>query len=891
VTLIPGTRLGPYEILAPLGAGGMGEVYRARDARLQRDVALKVLPAAFAQDPERIARFEREAKLLASLNHPRIGALYGLEESEGRRVLVLELVAGESLAERLRRGALPLDEALPIACQVASALEAAHESGVVHRDLKPGNVMLRPDGTVKVLDFGLAKGGATDPSSSDPQLSASPTMTYAQTQAGVILGTAAYMSPEQARGRAVDRRSDIWSFGCLVYELLTGRQAFAGETVSDTLAAILKSEPDWSALPPHTPRRVSDLVRRCLRKDAASRLRDAGDARIELEEVIATPDGAEAVDAAAARAPRSTPARGVLVALGAATVLALAFAGWTLWRGAGSAGGAPMRFAIQAPAGVTATNSLEGIAIAPDGSTVAFIGQDSSGTPAVWLRRLVSLAPDRVPGTENASGVFWSPDSKRLAFFADGKLKTVALSSGVVRALCDAPDPRGASWGNRGTIVFAPIATGPLRAVSAEGGDAVDLVLPDSTKRETSLRYPAFLPDGKHFLFSSLPRAQGQYCIWLGQLGTGSRRLVMKAEATPVWAGAGHVVTTLHDRLVAVGLDPASGAVKGEPVDLGEAPLNLAHDACYAVSASHEGKLVFCSGSLANTELVWLDRAGRRIGTIPMQAGRWETFAISPDGTRLMVGKRLSASETKLWSVDIATGQGSPIGSAGPQAGMVWSPDGKMLAYQNEVDGTTQVFVRPVDGGSERRLVPQPGIFQNLWDWSPDSKLIFYSQPNPGLNWDVMVAPVDGSHAPERLVSTPANENGAVLSPDSRWMLYVSDESGRNEVYVRSYPSAGVRKQLSMVGFGATSTSYILDWARSGREVLVASTDVEVFPVEPGPTLRVGAAHRLFTMPSAAITLLPAPDYQRFLVSLPLATTASPQLTLQANWTAALHAR
>ncbi|MBK7368267.1 MAG: serine/threonine-protein kinase [Candidatus Eisenbacteria bacterium] len=892
MALNAGDKLGPYEIVAPLGAGGMGEVYRARDTRLHREVALKVLPAAFAQDPERIARFEREAKLLASLNHPHIGALYGLEESEGRRVLVLELVAGESLAERLRRGPMPLDEALPIACQIASALEAAHESGVVHRDLKPGNVMLRPDGTIKVLDFGLAKGGAGDSKSSDPQLSASPTMTYAATQAGVILGTAAYMSPEQARGRAVDRRSDIWSFGCVLLELLTGKPTFAGETVSDTLASILNSEPDWSTLPAGTPNRVSDLLRRCLRKDPSSRLRDAGDARIALEEIIAAPDAGEDAPASAAAsahgAARASNGR-IVAMLGFIAIAALAFAGWSLWRGAGAGNDAtPMRFAIPASLSVTPSSSIEAFAIAPDGSAVAFVGQDSLGNSSVWLRKLDALVPAQVPNTENAIALFWSPDSRQVAFFADGKLKTVALAGGVVRTLCDAPDPRGASWGSKGTIVLAPAATGPLYSVSADGGAPTVAVEMDTTKKENSLRYPVFMPDGEHLLFLALPRFESSYFVYMTQLGSKSRRAAMNVDAAPAWAGTGHVVTVLHDRLVAIRMDPTSGKVQGKPIDLGEAPLTLAHDGCPAVSASNDGKLVFTSGSLANTELAWLDRTGHRIGTVPLPVGRWETFSISPDSRRLAVGKRLSASETKLWTVDLTTGQGGPLCDVSPQAGIVWSPDGRMLAYQKLAEGMGQVFLQPANGGEEKRLIPPPSLFQNLWSWSPDGKLILFSQPTPGRNWDVMSAPVDGSSAPQSLVSTAANENGAVLSPDSRWMLYVSDESGRNAVYVRSYPSGDERRQLGTLGLGATASTYILDWSRDGREILVSSDEVVTYPVTLSPALQIGAPRRLFSVPSGSIGIVPEPGYQRFLVSQPLENAAPPQLTVLSGWSAAL---
>ena len=454
-----GSRLGPYEIVAPLGAGGMGEVYRARDPKLGRDVAIKLLPDAFAQDPERLARFEREAKLLASLQHANIAVLHGLEESDGRRYLVMQCVEGESLAERLARGPLSQTDTLEVTVAIAAALEAAHESGIVHRDLKPGNVMVTPTGDVRVLDFGLAKGGAG--ASGDVGLSASPTRTYAATSAGVVLGTAAYMSPEQARGKPVDRRTDIWSFGCVLYECLTGKQAFSGETVSDIVACILQTEPDWSALPASTPGRLRDLLVRCLQKDARRRLRDIGDARIEIEDMIAgrvSPSGAHLATHTTAAAPPRW-----LLPAAAALMLVTAVATWSGMRAFAPATSATAaRFDVEAPKGQTFPVDAVAIQISPDGRTLAMIVADSAGVQRLWTRPLDSFEAKLIPGTERVTLMFWSPDSRSLGFFAnDRQLSRVAIAGGAPEPVCDVKTPRGGTWNRDGSSCWRPIPTVP----------------------------------------------------------------------------------------------------------------------------------------------------------------------------------------------------------------------------------------------------------------------------------------------------------------------------------------------------------------------------------------------------------------------------------------------
>ena len=614
MTLAPGARLGPYEIVAPLGSGGMGEVYRARDPRLGRDVAIKALPAAFAADPERLARFEREAKLLAALSHPNVGAIYGLEEVAGQRYLVLEFVEGVTLATRLARGALPLEEALEVCRQIAAALEAAHERDIVHRDLKPGNVMLTPAGGVKVLDFGLAKGGAGAAPSSEPNLSATPPMTYSATGAGVILGTAAYMSPEQARGRAVDKRTDIWAFGCVLYECLAGRQAFVGETVSDLIARILEREPDLGALPGTTPQRLRELLRRCLEKDARRRLRDIGDARIEIEDVLAVRSSGTARAAAAARSRSSLGLAlfgvGIAVVTAAITLLVPRLFGQR-------PAPRPTRFAVLAPPGVTLANDGAECAISPDGRSLACTVVDSAGTSLIYVRPLESLTARALPGTENGDQPFWSPDSRSIGFFADGKLKKVPVDGGGPEVLCAANNGRGGTWSPRGVIVFCPAGEGPLYRVSANGGDPQPVTTLDSTRHETAHRFPWFLPDGRHFVFSALPGRQGKNDLDVAVLDSPRRVHLLSTTGSAVYAPPGYLVYWRNASLAAQRFDPAGLRVSGEPVTLGDVPAASNYTGARVVTASKTGALAYVSGRFANTQMVWFDRAGRRLGSVP----------------------------------------------------------------------------------------------------------------------------------------------------------------------------------------------------------------------------------------------------------------------------------
>ena len=883
MTLPPGARLGPYEVVAPLGSGGMGEVYRARDPRLGRDVAIKALPGVFAADPERLARFEREAKLLAALSHPNVGAIYGLEEVAGQRYLVLEFVEGLTLATRLGRGALPLEEALEVCRQIAAALEAAHERDIVHRDLKPGNVMLTPSGGVKVLDFGLAKGGATAATSSDPSLSESPTMTYAATGAGVILGTAAYMSPEQARGRAVDKRTDIWSFGCVLYEGLAGRQAFVGETVSDLIARILEREPDLGALPGTTPQRLRELLRRCLEKDARRRLRDIGDARIEIEDVLAVRSSGSARAAAAARS-RSA----VWLALFGAGV-AMASAALTLLvprlfdhRPAPH----PTRFSVLAAPGVTLANDGAECAISPDGRTLAYTAVDTAGTSLIVVRPLESLAARALPGTENGDQPFWSPDSRFVAFFADGKLKKVPVEGGGPEVLCAANNGRGGSWSPRGVIVFCPAGEGPLYQVSANGGDPQPVTTLDSTRHETAHRFPWFLPDGRHFMFSALPGRQGKNDLEVAVLDSPQRVHLLSTTGGAVYSPPGYLVYWRNQNIAAQRFDPAGLRVIGEPLTLSDVPAASNYSGARIVTASGTGALAYVSGRFANTSMVWVDRAGKRLGAVPAPAGRYLGGTVSPDGRRVAMEREVSYSESDLWLVELDRGVTTRF-TFGPErnSGPIWSPDGSRIMFESNREGPWNLYVKPVSGATaEQTLYRSEGYFKHPDWWSPDGRLAGFEQLDPRTGWDLWYIPTGGEdHTPKPYLRTPFNERFSQLSPDGRWVVYASDESGRNEVYVQSFPDPGVKHQVTTDG-GANP-----GWRADGKELLFAAADgatVMAAEVTTTPDFRSSVPHALFRVPPTSTGVVPLPDFSRILLMLPAGDVTPASATVVLDWAA-----
>jgi eukaryotic-like serine/threonine-protein kinase len=837
VGLATGTKLGPYEIQSLLGAGGMGEVYRARDTKLGRDVALKVLPEAFAKDADRMARFKREAQVLASLNHPNIATIYGLEESGGARALVMELVEGPTLAERLKSGAIPLEGALPIAKQVADALEAAHERGIIHRDLKPANIKVTPEGAVKVLDFGLAKAldvavMSSSPTATPPQ--DSPTLSMAATQAGVILGTAAYMSPEQARGKGADRRADIWAFGCVLFEILTGVRAFEGETVSDTLAAVLKSEADWSALPAEAPPRIRDLVRRCLNKDPRQRLQAIGDARIAIEETLSGTDTRPPLsplltEEGKREARGGDPwRRAIPWSLAALAVLSLGVALWSLMR----APRPPTRPVARLVVALPPTEQLAlgphpAIALSPDGSRLVYVARHGGGTH-LYTRPIARFEAALMPGTEGAESPFFSPDGQSVGFFADGKLKRVSVSGGAPLTLCSAPTNRGGSWAPDDTIIFAPAITLGLFEVPAAGGTPKPLTVPDRKKGEYGHRWPQILPGGKAVLFTIWTGAYfDEARIGVLSLETGERRVLIEGGTYARYIPSGHMVYARAGGLLAVPFDLKRLEVTGPSVSILEGVSMNPTFGGAEFSSSSDGSLVYVPGGSSAVErtLLWVDRKGEA-RPLPAPPRAYLSPRLSPDGQRLAVS--IEGTNAGLWLYDLARGTLTRLTeTAGAIPFPIWTPDGKRVTFLSALGGALNLYWMPADGsGAAERLTTSENT-QWPGSWSPNGLVLAFSESDPTTGSDIWVlrladdpsTPLGAGRKAQPFLQTPSNESGGIFSPDGRWLAYVSDESGRQEVYLRPFPGPGGRLQISTEG-GIEPV-----WARNGRELFYRNGD------------------------------------------------------------------
>ncbi len=761
--------LGPYEILAPLGSGGMGEVYRATDTKLGRAVALRLLAPALAGDADYMARFTREAQVLASLNHHSIAAIYGLEESNGVRALVMELVEGPTLAERIAAGPLPLEETLHIAKQIADALEAAHEKGIVHRDLKPANVKITPEGVVKVLDFGLAKA----PEQSTAISASSPTLTMRATQAGVIMGTAAYMSPEQAAAKPVDKRADIWSFGVVLWEMLTGRQLFSGETISHTLADVLRAEIDVRKLPAGTPQAIRDLVRRCLDRDTKTRLRDIGEARIAIQKYLADPTSTPVTTLPIRRnaLPWAVAAVAAVAALGA-----LAFA----YYNRASEEPRTLRFFVAPPEKAT-FNSFSPPALSPDGRRLAFVA-DTGGKRQIWVRDLDSLAARPLTGTEDAFGPFWSPDSRRIGFFASGKLKKIEVAGGPAQTLCSAAAGRGSSWSQNGVIVFTPGFTSPLYRVPETGGEATQLTT-FGPLGENSHRYPWFLPDGRHFLYLAASSDWEKTAAYIGDLESKDRRRLIAANSAVVYTPPGFLLFLREGTLMAQAFHAGRAQIAGDPFPVAEQldTASLGRPANFSVSQN--GVLAYLAGgAAANQQLTWFDRTGKPLGTVG-QPGVFVQPAISPDGSTVAVGRLDPQAGTyDIWLHNLARGTASRFTfDPGTEFDPLWSPDGAHIVFNSNRDGPLNLYEKASSGaGGEKVLLKSPLV---KWpeDWSRDGRFLIYEQVDPKTKNDIWVLPMTGDQKPfPYLQSASSPSAGLKLSPDGRWLAYTSDETGRS---------------------------------------------------------------------------------------------------------------
>ena len=832
--LVAGTRLGPYEIVVPIGAGGMGEVYRARDTKLNRDVAIKVLPDLFANDPERLARFQREAQVLASLNHPNIAHIHGLEDSDGVHALVMELVEGEDLAQRLGRGAIALDEALPIARQIAEALEAAHEHGIIHRDLKPANIKLRPDGTVKVLDFGLAK--AMEPVGTASNASHSPTITTPamMTGAGVILGTAAYMSPEQARGKAVDKRADIWAFGCVLFEMLTGQRAFEGELMSDVLASVLKSDPNWQAMPAGTPAALRRLVGRCLEKDPRRRLQAIGEARVQIEDLLT--GAPEPITGPAA--PLSTPLWPRLALVGvAALVIGAAVAVTGPWLARPVAPRVTRtNIAAIGPAALTINGLDRDLAISPDGSRVVYVG--NNGTQ-LFVRALDALESVAI-ATGQIREPFVSPDGQWVGF-VDGlnTLKKVAISGGPsiqVTTLDGAP--QGATWLPDDTIIFATnnLSTG-LQRVSANGGTPAIVTRPDHDRNEVDHVWPEVLPGGRVVLFTIGAQTGGldNASIAALDLQTQTSTILVQGGRDAHYVESGHLVYVAAETLRAVPFDLKRLAVRGPAVPVvprlvtmryGEGDFGVARD----------GTLVYVdvtagSQSARARTLVWVDRTGKE-EPIAAPTRSYEAPRISPDGKQVALA--ITDQEADIWVWDLVRADLRRLTfEPGVDTFPVWTPDGQRIVYSSQSGGALNVWWKAAnETGSAERLTTSAN---NQWpsSISSDGKQIVLTELTPTMGRDLMLLTLDGSHRVTPLLQTPFDELRGIISPDGHWLAYESNSSGQFEIWVRPFPNTSVA-QYQISTSGGTRPA----WAHNGKELFFMGVDGALMgvPVEATAT-------------------------------------------------------
>ena len=879
-----GKTLSHYKIIEKIGQGGMGVVYRAEDTNLSRDVAIKVLPEQFTQDPQRLARFEREAKLLASLNHPNIAAIYGLEEADGVRFLALELVEGETLAERVAKGPVPVEEALEVCRQIAEGVEAAHEKGVIHRDLKPANVKVTPEGKVKILDFGLAKAFEGETPVAD--ISQSPTLTEEMTKAGVILGTAAYMSPEQARGKAVDKRSDVFAFGCVLFELLTGKRAFGGETVTDTLAKILEGEPDWNVLSPTVPSTIRFLMGRCLQKDPGKRLQHIDGARILIEEALTGTTTASTIGLAGAPQParwRRAMTLGLVALLGGVISVAL----WSL---ISSSPPAPRlnKFAITpSPDAPLAEIGFSVVAISSDGRRVVYVA-DSQGTRQLYVRSLDDFLATPIPGTEGMAGEpLFSPDGESIVFHATGQLKRVSIMGGSPITLCDVEVWTGGSW-FEDTILFGAGAGGLYR-VSAAGGEPEILATVDPNKGETSYATPDILPGGKAVLFT-IYRGSDSPQIAVLSLETGGKKILKEQGVTARYSPTGHIVYVIGTgSLMAVPFDLASLEVSGDPVSVLEGIRRYGGTADYTLSPN--GALVYVPDQEYRYSPVWVDRKGTET-LVTQEKREYALPRISADGKRVIFTLRTTGSPSNVVIYDLEQDAFSLLTfEGGLVAAGMWTPDGNWITFSANVGGQTNIYRQLSDRSALPEQLttytdPSPKAPSS---WSPDERVLIFHNvtvPSPSAGWDILILNTAENGEPQPFMTSPNHECCAKFSPDGKWLAYVSNELGRNHVYVRPYPGPDIKFLVSEEAQGGGEPV----WSPDGAELFYRNGNrMMAVPVQSEPTFRAGKPEVLFEglyrttpIPAGLQYYDISPDGQRFLMIR--RDQAPAQINVVLNW-------
>jgi eukaryotic-like serine/threonine-protein kinase len=885
LTIAAGSRLGPYEIVAPLGAGGMGEVYRARDTRLERTVAIKVLPSHLSASAESRQRFEREAKTISQLSHPHICALHDVGREGDTEYLVMEYLEGETLAERLLKGALPLEQTLRYGIQIADALDKAHRQGIVHRDLKPGNVMLTKSG-VKLLDFGLAKVMA--PANQQSSLTALPTEMRSLTQEGTILGTFQYMAPEQLEGREADARTDVFAFGCVLYEMATGKKAFSGATQASLISSILRDEPQpVSQVQPMSPRALDHVVQKCLAKDPEDRWQNAADLGSELKWIH------EGGSHAGVPAPVVSGGRRRTWLLGSAALLIGALLVWFGYQLRPARPGPVVRSSLGLPAGLQFDGENNAVALSRDGRRLAFAAFETGKRPQLWVRATNSLTVQPIAGTDGASQPFFSWDGEWIGFFADRKLKRVPVAGGTVQTICEAPDPRGGSWGRDGVIVFAPTPFGGLSRVSASGGTPSPATRPENSG--ITHRLPTFLPDGRRLLFF---RGVGTHTttkdigIWSLDLETQKTALVARENSAGVWVEPGFLVFVRNGTVMAQRADEKSLRTSGEPVPLAEGIWFNAYRWTGNYSLSDTGVLVFQGGGLAaKSQLTWMDLEGKVLGTVGEPAPNTE-LALSPDGRRALTSVPEPNGFRSIWMYDLTRGVASRYPTEGTSANFpVWSPDGRQVVYG---DGDGNLFAKASDGLSRARALTRVESSNPMaTSWSPDGSAIAFAHQESKTGWDIWILPVSGDRKPYPLIATSANEGWAKFSPDGDWLSYVSDESGRQELYVVPFPGPGEKRQVTSGGVDDAfwlGTTGELAYARGGKLFAVRVDRQGI----GDPRLLLGG--RALRPPAGVASWQPSltastRDGKRLLVALPIGEDVTPAMTLVTNWPAELEKR
>jgi len=871
--------------VSPLGAGGMGEVYRARDTRLERTVAIKILPPQLSNDAVRKQRFEREAKTISSLNHPHICVLYDVGHQDGIDYLVMECVEGETLAKRLEKGALPLEQLLKIGAQIADALDKAHRSGVVHRDLKPGNIMLTPTGA-KLLDFGLAKPAAP--------LATGVTLTAASkqspvTEQGTILGTFQYMSPEQIEGKELDGRSDIFSLGAVLYEMLTGQRAFQGKSQLSVASAILEKEAaPISTVKPMTPPALDHAIRRCLAKDPEERWQTARDVALELKWI------AEAGSQSSAATPVKDHRNSEWLMMAALVVTAAAAVTLGVLYARRPATDAPVARAYIKPmvnSSFIFSGTAAGFALSPDGRLLAYVASTPDGKSVLWLRPIDFLQAQPLPGTDGATYPFWSPDSRFIAFFAGGKLKKIESSGGPPFTICDASDGRGGTWNRDGDILLTPAVNTTLFRVSSSGGPLIPVTTLDPSKNETTHRWPYFLPDGRHFLYFTgsvfSPRETLTNSVLLGSLDSKESKLLLHSHTNAIYA-SGHILFMRQFTLMAQPFDTTSLQLTGDAVPIAD-PVQEGRSVAKGVfSASENGLLTYVEGaSGADRQLEWFDRDGKEMGAVP-GADAYAGVRISPDGKRLAY--YLDSAGYDIWSFDIARGVKTALsfGSGSGQGNLypVWSPDGRRIIYTSYRNGKYGLYLKASDGsGTEEPLLETVDRIRFPTDWSPDGKFLTYIEGAQG-GWAIWMLPLDGERKPFLFHKSQFAEREASFSPDGKWVSYCSNESGDYKVYVVPFPGPGGKWQVSPTGGCGPR------WRRDGKEIFYLSSDNKMMATEvkaSGSSFEVGATHALFgTRPYGVFGRFDvSADGQRFAIPYE-AGQPSAAITLVVHWPAEL---